>query len=98
MLREDRPTVLCMLPTALLALVRDHGVTREDFASLRLCRGGGDKVSAELEREFTDLAGFPIDEGYGMTEIGLATLNPPSGLIKLGSVGPRDSWLYAVDS
>ena len=40
LLREDRPTVLCMLPTELLALVRDHGVTREDFASLRLCRGG----------------------------------------------------------
>jgi acyl-CoA synthetase (AMP-forming)/AMP-acid ligase II len=87
LLRETRPTVMCMLPTALLRLVREHAATRELFESLRLCRSGGDKVSAELEREFTNLTGFPIDEGYGMTECGLATLNPPSGPIKLGSIG-----------
>jgi len=86
-LREDRPTVLMMLPAALFSLARDHGATKEDFTSLRLCVSGGDKVSAELEREFTELAGFPIDEGYGMSEIGWATLNPPSGLNKLGSIG-----------
>ncbi|MEM6462616.1 MAG: class I adenylate-forming enzyme family protein [Pseudomonadota bacterium] len=87
LLRAHRPTVLCMLPAALMCLVREHGATREVFSSLRVCRGGGDKVPAELEAEFTALTGFPIDEGYGMTEIGLATLNPPSGLIKPGSVG-----------
>lgn len=88
LLRDDRPTVLCMLPAALLHLIRDHGATREDFKSLRICRCGSDKVPAELEREFTALTGLVIDEGYGMTEVGLATLNPPSGNIKMGSVGP----------
>jgi long-chain acyl-CoA synthetase len=87
LLREDRPTVLEMLPAALFSLVRDHGATREDFRSIRLCVSGGDKVSRELEQEFTELTGFPIDEGYGMTEIGFATLNPPLGLNKMGSVG-----------
>jgi long-chain acyl-CoA synthetase len=87
LLREQRPTVLVMLPAALIALVRDHAATRDDFASVRLCVSGGDKVSAELEREFTDLAGFPIDESYGMTEIGICNLNPPSGTNMLGSVG-----------
>ncbi len=86
-LREDRPTVLCMLPAALFNVVRDHGARRQDFASLRLCRSGSDKVPGELEKEFTELTGLPIDEGYGCTEIGLATLNPPSGTIKPGSVG-----------
>lgn len=87
LLREDRPTVLCMLPAALFNVVRDRCATREDFGSLRLCRSGSDKVPAELEKEFTELSGHPIDEGYGCSEIGLITLNPPSGLIKLGSVG-----------
>jgi long-chain acyl-CoA synthetase len=87
LLREHRPTVLAMIPAALTALVRDHGLTAEDFASLRVCRAGADKVSLELEREFSDLVGFLIDEGYGMTEVGLATLNPPSGVIKQGSIG-----------
>ena len=54
---------------------------------MRLCTSGGDKVSAELEREFTEIAGFPIDESYGMTEIGLTTINPPWGENRLGSIG-----------
>ena len=54
LLRDDRPTVLSMLPSALFALTRDHGATPDDFSSLRLCRAAGDKVSAELEREFTE--------------------------------------------
>jgi len=87
LLREQRPTVLSMLPAALLHLVRDHGSLRDDFHSLRLCRSGADKVPAELEHEFTKLTGLVIDEGYGMTEAGLLASNPPSGTIKIGSVG-----------
>jgi len=87
LLREDRPTVLSMLPSALFALTRDHGARHEDFSSLRLCRAAGDTVSAELEREFAALSGFVIDEAYGLTEVGLVTVGPPSGRVKLGSVG-----------
>jgi long-chain acyl-CoA synthetase len=87
LLREFRPTVLWMLPAALIALVRVHDADSSDFASIRLCSSGGDKVSAELEREFTAIAGFPIDESYGMTEFGLSTINPLSGENRLGSIG-----------
>jgi len=88
LLRAHDPTVLAMIPAALAALVRDHDLKPADFASLRICRAGSDKVSTELLTEFAAAAGFPIDEGYGMTEVGLATLNPPSGVIKQGSIGP----------
>ena len=88
LLRENRPTVLAMIPAALTALVRDHGLQPDDFASLRVCRAGSDKVSTELLTEFAAAAGFSISEGYGMTEVGLATLNPPSGVNKPGSIGP----------
>src|SRR5262245_32448626 len=87
LLRSTRPSILCMLPSALFGLVRDHGATREDFGSQRLCISGGDKVSGELEREFSALAGFEIHETYGMTEIGIATMNPPSGPNRVGSIG-----------
>jgi long-chain acyl-CoA synthetase len=86
LLREDRPTVLSMLPSALFRLTRDHGASHDDFSSLRLCRAAGDKVSAELEREFTALSGFAIDEAYGLTETGLVAVSPPSR-IKIGSIG-----------
>ncbi len=87
LLRENRPSVLCMLPAALFSVVRDHRARQEDFSSLRLCRSGSDKVPAELEREFTALTGHDIVEGYGCSEAGLVTMNPPSGLVKAGSVG-----------
>ncbi|MCC9627263.1 acyl--CoA ligase [Blastopirellula sp. JC732] len=87
LLETFRPTVMLMLPAPLIALVRDHEVRQDNFASIRLCVSGGDRVSAVLEEEFAQLAGMPIDESYGMTEIGLATISPPSGEIRLGSLG-----------
>jgi long-chain acyl-CoA synthetase len=87
LLREQQPTILAMIPAALSALIHDHDLRPGDFSSLRMCRAGADKVSTELLTEFSEAAGFPIVEGYGMTEVGLATLNPPSGEIRLGSIG-----------
>jgi acyl-CoA synthetase (AMP-forming)/AMP-acid ligase II len=86
LLREQQPTVLAMIPAALSALIHDHDLRPGDFASLRICRAGADKVSTELLTEFAAAAGFPIVEGYGMTEVGLATLNPPAE-IRQGSIG-----------
>lgn len=87
LLRQVRPTVIWILPAALIRLVEDQGATRQDFASLRYCATGGDKLPAELEREFEEKAGFQIHETYGMTEIGSATGNPPVGPNKPGSIG-----------
>ena len=96
LLRETRPTVLWMLPAALFRLAREHGATRDDFASLRLCFSGGDMVPGELNREFSDLAGIAINEIYGMTETGHITLNPPSGEDRLGSVGNLNAGFAAA--
>jgi acyl-coenzyme A synthetase/AMP-(fatty) acid ligase len=87
LLRNTKPSLLCMLPAALFGLVRDHGAAREDFQSIRRCVSGGDKISAELEREFTLLTGFAIEEVYGMTETGTSTYNPTGALNRIGSIG-----------
>jgi long-chain acyl-CoA synthetase len=87
LLREEQPTKIWMLPSALYALVRDHQARRADFASVQACYSGGDKVSGALEEEFTALTGVAIDEDYGMTEIGIPTVTPPASP-KIGSVGP----------
>jgi len=43
------------------------------------------------------LTGHPVSEGYGMTEIGLAALNPPSVVDKLGSVGlPSPGFVFDI--
>jgi acyl-coenzyme A synthetase/AMP-(fatty) acid ligase len=54
---------------------------------LRRCVSGGDKISAELEREFTAVTGFAIEELYGMTETGTSVMNPTAGGNRLGSIG-----------
>jgi acyl-CoA synthetase (AMP-forming)/AMP-acid ligase II len=59
----------------------------EDFASVRACWSGGDKVSGALEEEFTALTGLAINEDYGMTEVGVPTVTPPEAP-RPGSVGP----------
>lgn len=87
LLRIARPSLLCMLPAPLFGLVRDHGATREDFQSIRRCVSGGDKISAELEREFMDLTGFAIEELYGMTETGTSAMNPAGARNRIGSIG-----------
>ena len=60
--RTARPS-LAMIPAALTALVRDHDVTADDFASLRFCRSGADKVSRELERRVHDARRLPHRRG-----------------------------------
>ena len=97
LMRKTRPTLLSMLPTALLNLLREKGTTAEDFASLRLVRSGGDKVPAELEKEFHALTGHFVSEGYGLTETGIAARNPPSGRDKLGSIGtPSPGFAFSI--
>lgn len=97
LMRRERPSVLCILPAALFKVIRGHNASAGDFSSLRLLRSGSDKVPLELEHEFTELTGLAIDEGYGCSEIGLATINPPSGLIKAGSVGlPLPGFSFSI--
>jgi long-chain acyl-CoA synthetase len=85
--RKFRPTILWMLPAALFALVRHEDAKREDFATIRICFAGGDKVSDVLARELMELAGATVEEEYGMTEIGMATFKPAHRSDKLGSIG-----------
>ncbi|MEM6460421.1 MAG: class I adenylate-forming enzyme family protein [Pseudomonadota bacterium] len=85
--RAERPTIIAIMPAALFSLLRAPGATKADFASLRICGCGGDKVSPELDRKFTELAGFPISEGYGMSETGLTHFNNPARGRKFNSLG-----------
>jgi len=95
-LREFKPTVLCMIPAALFELVRDRHGIHDDFASLRLCVSGGDKISSVLEHEFMEKAGIVISELYGMTEIGLSHYNGDKSIEHIGSVGEVADGFEAV--
>lgn len=87
LIRKVRPTFMFMLPAALHMLVLDARLEKSDFSSMRVCFAGGDKLSTELVEKFAYLAGRPIEEGYGMTEIGHAAALPRDAPLRVGSLG-----------
>ncbi|MEM6582578.1 MAG: class I adenylate-forming enzyme family protein [Pseudomonadota bacterium] len=87
LMRAHHPTIMAMLPAALFQLVRSGSAVAEHFSSLRCMLSGGDKVPAELEEEFRNLAQLEIQESYGITELGIVTHNSQGESNRLGSVG-----------
>jgi long-chain acyl-CoA synthetase len=69
MLRRDRLTIMCGVPTMWNAMLHDAGdATPEDFVQLRLAVSGGASLPAEVARAFQDKFGCTLLEGYGLTE------------------------------
>jgi long-chain acyl-CoA synthetase len=77
MIRRDRLTIVCGVPTMWNALL--HGAENagpHDFASLRLAASGGASLPTEILRGFEERFGCVILEGYGLSETGgAATFN-----------------------
>ena len=61
-------------------------------------RSGGDKVPCRAGEGVQGADRVTeIHEGYGMTEIGIAANNPPTGLDKLGSIGlPNPGFVFSI--
>jgi long-chain acyl-CoA synthetase len=69
LLRRDRLTVMCGVPTMWNAMLHDAGdATAADFAQLRLAVSGGASLPPEVARAFQEKFGCTLLEGYGLTE------------------------------
>ena len=69
MLRRDRLTIMCGVPTMWNAMLHDSGdAAATDFAQLRLAVSGGASLPAEVARAFQEKFGCSLLEGYGLTE------------------------------
>ena len=87
-IEAERPTFFSAVPTiySLLAALPADG--QPDASSIRFAVCGAAPASAELLTRFEDRYGFPIVEGYGLSEGTCAsTINPVSGPRKQGTVG-----------
>jgi long-chain acyl-CoA synthetase len=80
-------TFLAIAPHALHQVVHHPDARRDDFAGVRLCISGGDRVPLELHHAFHRLTGLELSEQCGMTETGMYALTPPFGRKKPGSIG-----------
>jgi long-chain acyl-CoA synthetase len=78
------------VPTLFTALLNHPDVQsgRADFRSIKLSFSGASALMAETRRQFEDLTGSRIIEGYSLTESMMACLvNPVRGTVKTGSIG-----------
>ncbi|WP_183093155.1 class I adenylate-forming enzyme family protein [Nocardioides stalactiti] len=85
---SHRPTFFSAVPTiySMLAALPDD--VRPDTSSVRFAVCGAAPASAELLTRFEERYGFPLVEGYGLSEATCgSTINPVCGPRKPGTVG-----------
>ncbi|HWP93530.1 MAG TPA: AMP-binding protein [Thermodesulfobacteriota bacterium] len=88
---KHRPTRTVILPAQLLDAVEHPQAQSVDFNCLKEVECGGDQISHDLYEHFNKVAGYELNQLYGLTECEGACINPPFGLIKRGSIGkPRE--------
>lgn len=79
-----KATILCATPTFLQKYMMK--AQPEDFASLRLCITGAEKLRTELAERYRALTGKDIIEGYGCTELSpIVTVNLNNSIYTLGT-------------
>jgi long-chain acyl-CoA synthetase len=67
-IQENKVTVLFGAPTMYSAWVNTPGAEQYDLSSVRLAISGAAPLSEEVLKEFNDMFGVRIFEGYGLTE------------------------------
>lgn len=87
-IEQLRPTFFSAVPTIYALLAAQPDSVKPNTSSLRYAICGAAPASAELLKRFEARFGFPLVEGYGLSEGTCAsTLNPIDGLRKAGTVG-----------
>lgn len=82
------PTLFAGVPTMYIGLINHPRLNHFNLSSLRGCFVGAAPLAPEVKRQFEELTGSKLMEGYGLTEAVTALCaNPYHGINKSGSVG-----------
>lgn len=89
-LSKHKPTIFHGVPTLYLALLMHPKIKDHDLTSIRACISGSAPLPIEIMKNFEELTGANVVEGFGLTETSPVThVNPiaPGALVKPGSIG-----------
>ena len=87
-IHEHRVSILFGAPTMYSAWISVPGADQYDLSSVRLAVSGAAPLGPDVLRDFRDLFGVPIFEGYGLTETApTLTSNRMADAPRPGSVG-----------
>lgn len=88
LIHEHRISILFGAPTMYSAWISVPGADQYDLSSVRLAVSGAAPLAPDVLRDFRDLFGVPIYEGYGLTETAPTLMsNRMSGAPRAGSIG-----------
>jgi long-chain acyl-CoA synthetase len=88
LVEHHRPTYFSAVPTIYSMLAALPADVRPDTSSVRFAICGAAPASADLLARFEDRYGFPLIEGYGLSEATCgSTINPLAGPRRPGTVG-----------
>ena len=99
LIEEHGVTWFFAVPPTLLTLANAPGLDRSQFRTVKYAFSSAAPLPPEVARRVEARFGFPIVQGYGLTEAGPATHQTPLDRIKLGSSGVLlpDTELRIVD-
>ena len=88
LINEKKVNTMLGVPTMFISLL-NHPLTKDiDFSSLKYANVGAGALSAEHFKMWEDKTGFPMGEGYGLSETSPTVTNsPPWAKKKSGSCG-----------
>jgi len=84
-LASERVNVLCMAPTEYRVIAKRQ--TLQPLPALRALVAAGEALNPEVLATFREELGLDIRDGYGQTETGQLTANPPGRPARPGSMG-----------
>jgi long-chain acyl-CoA synthetase len=88
LITKTRPTVMPGVPTLFNAMVHHPKLKSYDLSSLQFCLSGGAALPLDVKRQFEELTGCKLVEGYGLSETSpVATANPLNGPVKENCIG-----------
>jgi long-chain acyl-CoA synthetase len=87
-IQRRKVTVFCGVPTMYQHLLADPNLTSYDLSSLRVCISGAAPLPPQVQKQFMQVTGGLLAEGYGLTEASPVThCSPVDGRLRLGSIG-----------
>ncbi|NHI84197.1 MAG: long-chain fatty acid--CoA ligase [Candidatus Thorarchaeota archaeon] len=97
-IEKNKGTIMHCVPALYAGIVSHPNVGKYDLSSIKACGSGAAPLPPELAKQFEDVTGATLFEGYGLTETSpLATANPSlKNKRKFGSIGVPISDTYVA--
>ncbi len=84
-------TVFCGVPTMYQALLANPGIRKFNLTSIRVCISGAAPLPPQVQKQFMEVTGGLLAEGYGLTEASPVThcspVKGPMRTVRVGSIG-----------